>query len=552
MARKPAPLCYSYQRFSSPQQRHGDSLDRQQSLLDAWVKRKGLTLDETLVMVDSGVSAFRGRHRSDDRTALSQFLELVRRGRVPRGSFLVLEQLDRLSRESIRPALTLLLNLIDAGVKVVQLSPVEQVFDDRVEPMQLLVAIMELARGHGESLLKSQRVGSAWRKLKAKAASQKVPITSECPAWLVVEGGKFEVRPGAPETVRSIYQWAAGGAGINAILGRLRDGKVPPLGDSPAWARATLAKLLNTRRVCGEYQPRTGTSGRNLKPDGPPVPDFYPRIISEELWEAARYAIAGRRMARGPVGKNSYLWSGLLYDARDGSRLYPVDKGERAGGVKLLPAAAKDGRRGVVSFPLRVFEGAILAQLKEVRLRDVRPGDGDDGVEAMTARRAALSERLERIQSKLTDGDEDVGPLVDAVRKLQGQLDEVNAAVAAAEGREPIVDAWREVGSLADAAEDPESRPPLRAALRRLVESIYCLFVGRGMTRLACCQIWFRGGRCRSYLIVHTPRHGVSGSPARTVVRSMLDVQKREFDLRVPAHAAALEKLLAKLPVHKD
>jgi DNA invertase Pin-like site-specific DNA recombinase len=74
------------------------------------------------------VSAFSGAHRSNfDRHALAAFLELVKAGRVPRGSYLIVESLDRLTREHIRPALTLLLNLIEAGVRVVQLLPVEQV-----------------------------------------------------------------------------------------------------------------------------------------------------------------------------------------------------------------------------------------------------------------------------------------------------------------------------------------------------------------------------------------------------------------------------------------
>src|SRR5262249_35274585 len=142
---------YSLIRFSSPQQSEGDSRDRQAELAEEWSRRHGVALDKSLWLYDPACSAFTGAHRQNpDRHALAGFLKMVEGGRVRPGDFLILESLDRLSREHIRPALTLLLNLIEAGVRVVQLKPVEQIFDENVEPMTLMMAIMELSRGHSE------------------------------------------------------------------------------------------------------------------------------------------------------------------------------------------------------------------------------------------------------------------------------------------------------------------------------------------------------------------------------------------------------------------
>ncbi len=80
-------IAYSYQRFSNSTQASGDSLRRQSELRDAFLDRRGLTLDTGLQFVDSGVSSFRGRNR-DDNNDLGRFLGLVRDGRVPRGSYL--------------------------------------------------------------------------------------------------------------------------------------------------------------------------------------------------------------------------------------------------------------------------------------------------------------------------------------------------------------------------------------------------------------------------------------------------------------------------------
>src|SRR4051794_20458292 len=110
MSAKPSPRrAYSYIRFSHPKQSEGGSLKRQLRQTEAYCKRKGLTLDTSLTLRDLGVSAFRGDNVKDG--ALGAFLEACRAGRVPRGSYLILENLDRLSRSQIRPALQLFLQL---------------------------------------------------------------------------------------------------------------------------------------------------------------------------------------------------------------------------------------------------------------------------------------------------------------------------------------------------------------------------------------------------------------------------------------------------------
>jgi hypothetical protein len=88
---------YVYSRFSSTEQRKGDSLRRQTERAAAWCEGKGIALDETIAYSDLGVSGFRGKNRSEG--ALSLFLRACEQGRVKRGSFLILENLDRLSRE---------------------------------------------------------------------------------------------------------------------------------------------------------------------------------------------------------------------------------------------------------------------------------------------------------------------------------------------------------------------------------------------------------------------------------------------------------------------
>src|SRR5947209_7088499 len=114
---KPHPAAYSYIRFSTPAQALGDSLRRQAEAAKTWCAKNGARFDTSLTFRDLGKSGFLGKHRSNpDRFALAAFLKLVQDGKVPRGSYLVIESLDRLTREHVRAGLMLLLGLIESGI----------------------------------------------------------------------------------------------------------------------------------------------------------------------------------------------------------------------------------------------------------------------------------------------------------------------------------------------------------------------------------------------------------------------------------------------------
>ena len=110
---------YSYLRFSSPEQAKGASRARQIEAAAKWAAERDLVLDEELR--DEGVSAFKGRHRSST-SALGGFVARVDRGEVAEGSHLIVESLDRLSREEVLDALALFLGLISKGITIVALA----------------------------------------------------------------------------------------------------------------------------------------------------------------------------------------------------------------------------------------------------------------------------------------------------------------------------------------------------------------------------------------------------------------------------------------------
>ena len=156
------PRAYSYLRFSTPEQQRGDSFRRQKELAERYAAAEGLELDDRSFQ-DLGVSAFRGKNAASG--MLRTFLEAVEEGTEARGSYLLVESLDRLSRAATRKALRQLEDICDAGIVVITLTDGKRYDADTLErdPMSIIVALVVMMRAHEESAMKSGRLKAAWK-----------------------------------------------------------------------------------------------------------------------------------------------------------------------------------------------------------------------------------------------------------------------------------------------------------------------------------------------------------------------------------------------------
>jgi DNA invertase Pin-like site-specific DNA recombinase len=557
MRSRPVPektVAYSYVRFSHPNQSKGDSLRRQTAAAAAWCKAHGITLDTATTLHDLGKSAFTGAHRKNpDRHALAAFLKLVESGKVPRGSYLVVENLDRLSREDIQPALLLVLNLMQAGVRLVQLKPVEIVFDEKSDTMPVMMMILELSRGHSESAIKSERCGSVWARKKRQAREEGVVITRRLPAWVELRhDGRLTLVPERAAVIRKIFALAAAGHGMKAIIKQLTEQKVPAWGRRGLWQKSYLALLMGDRRVLGEFQP----CFKNGKADGAPILDYLPRVISQEQWDAVRAGVTARHCQGVARVEKVNVFQKLIHDAK-GSGTYTTTRSYSrtgAGNRVLVTSASQTGRGERQSFPFSHFEAAILSLLREVNPHDiVGRKKGADPVVTLSAEREKVAAKIATLEDELADGD-DVAAVVRVLRTLearQRELDE-KLAVARREARHPLSEAWGSLVTLLDVvqtAPDPEEiRTRLRSELRRVIERIDLLVVPRGLVRVAALQVRFTGDGHRDYLIVSRPAHRTWAGVADGCWSAGAlppDVSgETGLDLRDPRHVTALESAL--------
>jgi DNA invertase Pin-like site-specific DNA recombinase len=144
--RTPFKQAYSYIRFSREHQSEGDSLRRQLEATRVYCKRKGLVLNESLNLRDLGVSAFHGRNA--EKGALGRFLQAVQAGSIPAGSALVVEGLDRLSRQNPWATVSLLKELKDFGIEI-HLTMADMVIspDEQDDGMKLMYAVAMASNG---------------------------------------------------------------------------------------------------------------------------------------------------------------------------------------------------------------------------------------------------------------------------------------------------------------------------------------------------------------------------------------------------------------------
>lgn len=402
------PLAYSYRRFSNEKQAKGASFARQDDLFIDVCKKHELT-PAPLSFDDAGKSAFRGNKQKD----LSQFLDLVKAGEVPKGSYLVIESLDRLSRKMFIPTLDILRALIENGCNIITANP-ERVLSERSlnDPFSLIEILFISARAHEESKLKSTRVADAWSRKLANATSK--PVTSRGPSWLKLKDGKWELIKERVDVVRRIFKLAISkGLGQRAIAKRLNseglEGWGKRYGKRTKWGWAFVRLILTDRRVLGDFPNKLGITK-----------DYYPQIIDENTFTRVQALTKKRLKFRGNIStKCANLFSGLAFD-QDGNTMVHVRKNAAKPARFISSKFETTKEKGAASFPYEVFESQILKLIDGLTIDEVGQDD------------TSIAEELDKIEVEIAKQD-------NYLSELKTQLDSLDAPP------KDIVERWMKV-----------------------------------------------------------------------------------------------------------
>ncbi|ECD3897871.1 hypothetical protein E0U70_20040 [Salmonella enterica subsp. enterica serovar Gloucester] len=210
--------CVCYIRVSTEEQLLGNGVERQRET----IKRYLTTLpyvDENDIeeRVDEGRSAFKGTHMKKTSKLGRYFSELIS-GKYD-GSVLVMESLDRFSRQNSFEALSNILKLVNEHqIEVHSITPA--IVIKQSDPSSLLMATMITSRAHEESVIKSTRKLASAKAKREKAIETGGVITKRTPAWLDVIDGKY-VENEFSNIVRRIFNEYSSGIKSSTIAKKL-------------------------------------------------------------------------------------------------------------------------------------------------------------------------------------------------------------------------------------------------------------------------------------------------------------------------------------------
>lgn len=327
----------------------GDSFRRQSSMAEAYALQHGLELDTTLTLHDLGVSAFRGKNLTAE-SQLGFFLRAIEDGIVPQGSYLLVESLDRISRQTARKALRALESVVDAGAVLVTLNDGRKYDKDNLDddPVALLLSILTFMRAHEESAMKASRLKATWAEKRTQASKSRKAMTSVCPAWLDLDRktGVFHEVPERVQIVRRIFDMTLDGVGQGVIAQTLNREGVPVFGRGMYWHRTYIAKILDNPAVRGVFVPHVQdqSSGKLVRVALEPVPNYYPAIIDADTLErlqAMRTGSVQPRRGRHAAKPLTNIFGGIARCAACGGSMTMTNKGD--GNKYFVCTRAKTG-----------------------------------------------------------------------------------------------------------------------------------------------------------------------------------------------------------------
>ena len=181
------------------------------------------------------------------------------------------------------------LSIVQSGINLVTLTDRRVYSGKTTNLVDMITSLVIMERAHETSETKGLRVGAAWKQKRMRAA-QGEPMTARCPAWLRLSADRrtYELMPDRAEIVRQIFANSAAGLGMYSIATRLNEAGVQAFVGKNGWHRSYIAKTLANRAVLGEFQPHILIDG-NRVPDGEPITNYFPAIITEQIFYQAQH-----------------------------------------------------------------------------------------------------------------------------------------------------------------------------------------------------------------------------------------------------------------------
>jgi len=473
---------YAYIRFSTDRQSDGDSVGRQSQAINAYCAANGLTVGEWIR--DLGKSAFTGSNRRTGE--LAKFITRVTAGEIAAGSTLIVESVDRLSREDVMSALDSYTALINAGLTIVTTMDGKALnranYNDQWTNM--VVTLSKMAVANEESAKKSVRSLSAWEKRRQNPDT--MDVAPNRPSWIDEDRNLI---PERTVIIERMFREVLDGHGFAKIAKRLNEDKIATWGQrkksQPFWRDGTIYQIVRGHTVIGDFQPqKKGPNGKKVDA-GPLIEGYYQPAIDAATYHRAQAVLDSRSFNsdRGRKGRDfTNLFTKLAKCAHCGAAMV-LRSGQ---GVKYLTCSgAKRGNcDNKVGTEYSGFERAVLEKITDFDVGHQKPdttklvneiAETAHQIERQRNRIDAIVEQLlemksETLRAKLAEGEAALVDLETKRKTFKAELTRINAAPSSVSRQDEIRNL---IADMADPSKDAYAiRSRLNAAIRDIIDHL--------------------------------------------------------------------------------
>ncbi|MCL1042382.1 recombinase family protein [Shewanella marisflavi] len=289
------PKAIPYIRFSSAIQERGSSLERQENLINEYLKSHTDVELSALQYKDLGISGYKGKHLEND---LGKLLAAIEANHIVSGDRILVESMDRLGRLPEMEMISLLNDIIKHGVKVITLQDgveySKEALSTNAGLLYQLVGKVQMAHQYSEQL--SVRVKAAWTK-KKRLAQKGEGVKRKAPWWITWNEStqRYDVVTDADkEILGNVFRWYLSGLGERRILGRLRDAFPEKFGTTDP---ATVKRWLRNKTAIGYWGDIAGV---------------YPPAIEESLYYQVQAELLRRADGHSQPPRSGHLLCGLV------------------------------------------------------------------------------------------------------------------------------------------------------------------------------------------------------------------------------------------------
>lgn len=299
-------LAVQYARWSSMEQQSkekGSTLARQLKKTGEHIAAMGWELARE-PMIDRGKSAYTGDNIETGQLGL--FAKSILSGAIDASKMvLVVEELDRLSRQPADVMLSWLSPLVRKGLSIKVVVTGQLITRAMLDTDMggLLTILITSFGSHTESRKKADRVAASWEaKREAARAGKIVTLAHRHPKWLEIVDGDWHVPDHKREIVELIFKNRIAGIGKGLTAKRLNDlaaanpahyAPWPIEGSSKQpkmWTPTYVGRVLRNRAVIGEWQPFIRPRKGEVRAAGEPIANYYPQLITPADFERANEA----------------------------------------------------------------------------------------------------------------------------------------------------------------------------------------------------------------------------------------------------------------------